>query len=674
MMAPDPAWLERNDAYVAAAMAWLRSRSESRLPKPPAVPEEPKPNRKSPISNFWTWRQAPEAMPLLVSPAAADASDADARLAMAAEGDPPPALVALGDRFGLSQFERELLLLAASPDLEPWIASTPPTFAHSLCLFDKPNRDAFSPDGRLRHWKLIELLDESGPILTRAIGVDERILNEINGLSPIDERLAPMLAPLALEAPRPAPKSHEAAVAALADAARNNRVAILSGPDSTGKRNVALLAAEKEGLELFRISADAIPADPVECDLAARLWHRETLLAPLGLVIDAEPVEVADAALSRIRRFVARTGGFVAILASDQLALKPTQMVPINVSRPTAAEQRSAWQSALGPKREDLADRLAAQFDLSLDDIALLAQEEASKPDAGPGTIWKLACERTHPGTGGRAVRVEAKATWDDIVLPAPETGLLEAIVEQASWRSKVYDSWGFRSVMNRGLGISALFAGPSGTGKTMAAEVLANALELDLFRVDLAAVVSKYIGETEKHLRDIFDALEGAGAVLLFDEADALFGKRNEAKDSHDRYANIETDYLLQRLENYAGVAILATNMRGALDSAFTRRLRFVVNFPYPGPGDRKRIWERAFPKETPTKGLDFERLSLLDLSGGDIHMVALHASFAAAAGPKQAVTMELVFDAARRELRKLDRPINEADFRTIQIARAAS
>src|SRR6266581_7594059 len=180
---------------------------------------------------------------------------------------------------------------------------------------------------------------------------------------------------------------------------------------------------------------------------------------------------------------------------------------------------------------------------------------------------------------------------------------------------------------MNRGLGINALFAGESGTGKTMAAEVIANSLHLNL-----SAVVSKYIGETEKNLRRLFDAAEDGGAILFFDEADALFGKRSEVKDSHDRYANIEINYLLQRMESYRGLAILATNMKSVLDTAFMRRLRFIVNFPFPGLTERKRMWQQVFPANTPTDGLDYDRLARFNLTGGSISNIALNAAFLAA------------------------------------------
>ena len=195
------------------------------------------------------------------------------------------------------------------------------------------------------------------------------------------------------------------------------------------------------------------------------------------------------------------------------------------------------------------------------------------------------------------AQRIQPTATWDDLVLPAADKSLLREVAAQVAHRGTVYETWGFAEKIARGLGISALFAGPSGTGKTMAAEVLANELRLDLYRIDLASVVSKYIGETEKNLRRVFDAAEDSGAILFFDEADALFGKRSEVKDSHDRYANIEVSYLLQRMEAYRGLAVLATNLKSALDPAFLRRIRFVVNFPFPDAAQRAEIWRRVFP-----------------------------------------------------------------------------
>jgi SpoVK/Ycf46/Vps4 family AAA+-type ATPase len=227
--------------------------------------------------------------------------------------------------------------------------------------------------------------------------------------------------------------------------------------------------------------------------------------------------------------------------------------------------------------------------------------------------------------------------------------------------RLRVYEDWGF-GASQRGLGITALFAGVSGTGKTMAAEVLATDLQLDLYRIDLSQVVSKYIGETEKNLSVVFDAADAGSVILLFDEADALFGKRSEVKDSHDRYANVEISYLLQRMEEYRGLAILTTNQRAALDNAFLRRLRFIIEFPFPDAAARAEIWRRAFPATTPVEGLDSIKLARLNVAGGNIRNIAMNAAFLAADGGRS-VHMSEVLQAARTELAKMDKAPTDAE-----------
>jgi SpoVK/Ycf46/Vps4 family AAA+-type ATPase len=402
------------------------------------------------------------------------------------------------------------------------------------------------------------------------------------------------------------------------------------------------------------------------------------VLLPLALYIDlqgAVPGAGSEGPIQQARRFAVRAGGLVFLDIGDGHATEP--LTTVEVRRPTPPEQRAAWEAALGPGAGAAPAHLAGQFVLTLADIrevATSAQDTVARSGGDLlAVLWRECLSRTRPALDSLAENLAPKARWKDIVLPETETKLLHQIAAQVSARAQVYDAWGFRERMNRGLGITALFAGESGTGKTMAAEVLANALELNLYRVDLSAVVSKYIGETEKNLRQVFDAAENGGAILFFDEADALFGKRSEVKDSHDRYANIEVNYLLQRMEAYRGLAILATNMKSALDPAFMRRLRFIVNFQYPAVAERREIWSRVFPEDTPTRGLAFDRLARLNLTGGNIHSVALNAAFLAAQAGEP-VTMRLVLDAARTELRKLDRPINEADFRWPEPAGAAA
>jgi SpoVK/Ycf46/Vps4 family AAA+-type ATPase len=255
-------------------------------------------------------------------------------------------------------------------------------------------------------------------------------------------------------------------------------------------------------------------------------------------------------------------------------------------------------------------------------------------------------------------------ATWDDLVLPKVQRRKLDEIVSQVRQGFEVKESAGTGSRVSRGPGITALFAGPGGTGKTMAAELLANELHLNLCRIDLSQVLDKYIGETEKNLQKLFDAAEGGGAILFLDEADTLFGKRSKVKDSHDRYANSGASYLLQRMEGYRGLAILSTNKKEAIDAAFLRRLRFIVNFPFPSAEQRKEIWRRSFPPGVPTGELNFDKLAMLKASGSIIKDVALYAVFLSA-DEGVPVEMKHVLRGVRKEYRKLDMPLVESEIK---------
>jgi SpoVK/Ycf46/Vps4 family AAA+-type ATPase len=259
---------------------------------------------------------------------------------------------------------------------------------------------------------------------------------------------------------------------------------------------------------------------------------------------------------------------------------------------------------------------------------------------------------------------VNSVADWDNLILPEKELNTLREIAIHVRQRSKVYESWGFISKIKSGLGISALFSGQSGTGKTMSAEVLGNTLNLDVYRIDLSSIVSKYIGETEKNLHRVFDVAEVGGAILLFDEADALFGKRSDVKDSHDRYANMQVSYLLQKIESYRGLAILTTNLKTSIDPAFLRRLRFVVQFPFPDIAQREEIWKRMFPQKTPTEKLDFKKLSNLNVAGGNIRNIAINAAFLAAEA-NEPVMMKHILQAAKSEYVKLERPMTDNEVR---------
>ena len=327
------------------------------------------------------------------------------------------------------------------------------------------------------------------------------------------------------------------------------------------------------------------------------------------------------------------------------------------------------WQLQLGVAH----DAVVEQFMPHAESAALIAATWQAMPQSGPEArqraAWRICREQARRPMSGLVRRIEPRASWDDMVMPPDVTDMLSQIEQHVRHRHLVYDDWGFATMTSNGLGLTALFAGASGTGKTMAAEVLAARpdldLDLDLFQINLASTVSKYFGEAEKNLRRVFDAADESGAILLFDEADALFGKRTEVKDSHDRYANLEVSYLLQRMEGYRGLAILTTNMRQALDQAFLRRIRFVVDFPFPDAAQRAGIWQRAFLQATPTRDLDFDRLARLSVTGGVVRNIATLAAFRAA-GEDCAVSMDQVLWAARVEYAKLDKPMTASELGT--------
>jgi len=375
-------------------------------------------------------------------------------------------------------------------------------------------------------------------------------------------------------------------------------------------------------------------------------------------------------------------GAFL-VIASRECWRSARPLISVEVPNPSASEQVAAWKSSVGQEikiqhhagigdtAEEFFSALVQQFDFTVAQIhqatdsaraaALLRDPQA--PSITTGDVWTSARAQFSNCLRGLADRIVPVYDFADLVLPSDTLQQLREIAAQVSRRAHVYDRWGFGERLSRGKGIAALFAGPSGTGKTMAAEVLAKHLNLDLYRVDLAGVVSKYIGETEKNLRQVFDAAEQSGAILFFDEADALFGKRSEVRDSHDRFANIEINYLLQRMEDYRGLAILATNMKSLLDQAFLRRLRFLVDFPFPSASDRLRIWQGVFPAKAKTAGVDYAFLSRLEIAGGNIKNIAMNAAFLAASHD-QPIGMSHLLNAARREYTKIDKLVLESEF----------
>ncbi len=708
-MSNQPDWQEQNARYLSAAIAWVRLLLERQACRESSLrceigelitgsdqTEEPSffarlLKHKATQKTGQTAGLLPPANLLTSDEQVAEAA---AALEAAAAMEPPPALLILAERFGMSRFERNVLLLCAAMELDTSIGSlcnlamgnvnrSYPTFALALSLFEEPAWEALAPEGPLRFWRFLDINQPGAqPLTTSALRADERILNYLKGLNYLDDRLAPLLIPItparsATALPESQQNMIKTLIRQLEQADRQLPVIQLLGSDSASKQLIAWHLANKLNLLLYRLPAEWLPANAAELETLARLINRESVLMPIAFYLDASEGEkpvVEGAESSRpsgLNRFLSRIKCLFFLDTRDAHQLSARETITLDAGKPTRAEQQMVWTQVLGDLAGDSPALLAGQFDLGLTEIESIAGEAinadseitADRPRSLHERLWDGCLAKTRPRLDELALRLDAKATWDDLVLPPQEAKLLRQIAAQVSQRAKVYEEWGFSQRMNRGLGISALFGGDSGTGKTMAAEVIANELRLNLYRIDLSAVVSKYIGETEKNLRKLFDAAEDGGAILCFDEADALFGKRSEVRDSHDRYANIEINYLLQRMESYRGLAILATNMKSALDPAFIRRLRFIVNFPFPGPVERRTIWQKVFPPQALTKRLDFDRLSRLNLTGGNIHNTALNAAFLAAnAGTP--VTMRLIFEAARAEFAKLGRPVNEAEL----------
>ena len=350
--------------------------------------------------------------------------------------------------------------------------------------------------------------------------------------------------------------------------------------------------------------------------------------------------------------------------------VKPVIWIKCDI--PDSTQRFQLWMRNIGndyalPVSE--IELLAGQFTLTSNQIrnAAFSARDLALQNNRPETIADLyASARQHSShhLESLAIKIQARYGWDDIVLPEDEMANLHEIAETVRWRSVVLEEWGVGDRLMPNAGVSALFAGPSGTGKTLAAQVIAAELNMDLYKIDLSTVVSKYIGETEKNLERIFSQAHNSNAILFFDEADAIFGKRSEVKDAHDRYANIEVGYLLQRMETYDGVVILATNLRSNLDEAFTRRLQFVVDFPFPDEEERLKIWKVLFPPGVPREtNIDFKSFAdRFKLTGGSIRNIIIGAAFLAAS-QKRPVSTQHILHSLRREMQKMGRLINEKD-----------
>ena len=600
------------------------------------------------------------------------------------EEQPSPALVQMGHKFRLTSFEQHILLLTAAQELDTRIsqlcaraqdhAGKPfPTFGLAMAMFEDATWDAIAPDAPLRYWELIKIDIEASKTLMQApLIANERIVSYIKGLNYLDKYLSACCSSLDNEWVPPLSVNQQRAVVGLVEKLRafppseSLPLIQLLGDDSSSKKQVAQAIARDLGLQLYQFPMHQIPSLPCDMKRFAMRWERESSLLPLALILDAQDWQSQDNRLlaDGLSALTGHNNGLIFLQKREAWGSDSGATLLMDVEKPETEEQVAIWTDEIerkfgnsDPVLDELPQKIANQFNLSIPGIYQILNLCES-----PAEIWEVCMQQTRPQFGALAQEFKPKAHWDDLILPEPQQRQLALIANQVTQRLHVYHTWGLGHTMNRGLGVSVLFAGESGTGKTMAAEVLANELGLDLYRIDLSAVVNKYIGETEKNLRKLFEAAENSGAILFFDEADALFGKRSEVKDSHDRFANIEINYLLQRMEAYRGLAILASNMKNALDNAFLRRLRFIVEFPFPGQAERKKIWQKAFAHQIPgASTLDYNRLARFNLSGGSIHTISINAAFSAAGTPHKTLTMPLVLEMIEIEMKKMQAPVNQ-------------
>jgi len=636
-----------------------------------------------------------------------------ARIAFTQEQSGFLALPLLSRLFNLTSFEEQCVLVCLAPELDRKyeqlyayaqddVTRKKPSVALVLDLLcaTMPEklaaRAVFDPQAPLVKYRLLQMIDNPTdaptPLLSRFLKLDDRVVSFLLGHRQLDARLEPFTS---LVYPHEettqgaiSPELREKMGAFLlvhfdARRAENRNVVFhLDGPYGAGKRALAEWASRELGLPLIAADIERMKDAQSSFEEIAWLLAREAALQPAVLCLEnldyllGEP-EKHRAQLKALLE-ASRTFSRVTFLIGTK-PWQPTGLlrgelfIALELPRTGASIEEQIWESQT-EGRDDFAEDvdwgvLSSKFRFSPGQVrdALTAAANLARWRS-PGNP-RITMEDLHAACRAQATpkldqlarRIIPKYTWRDIILPDDQIEQLNEMCRQARHRHIVYGEWGFERKLSRGKGLNALFSGPPGTGKTMAAEVIANELQLDLFQIDLSQVVSKYIGETEKNLFRIFEEAQSSNAILFFDEADALFGKRSEVKDAHDRYANIEIGYLLQKMEEYEGIAILATNVRQNLDEAFVRRMQFIVEFPFPDEEHRRRIWQVIFPHETPIgDDVDFAALARdVRLAGGNIKNIALSAAFLAASDGK-VIQVSHLLRAAQREFQKVGRSWN--------------
>ena len=600
------------------------------------------------------------------------------------------------ETFALDDFEADAFLLCLLPDLDlryqrlygflqDDVTKRYPNVDLLLTLkgAEGPERlgllGYFAPEARLIRYRLLDQLGEKdgGDRLDAAYRVPASVRTWLLGNYRPDEAIGEIVECLKTDAKTGAKVSIslDTALKNLHNGAGSSPLLVFYGDDTSAQRESAIVLAANQGMGVLSIDMDLLAQAIDPGELLKRALRDARMLNTLPLIenLDAcfeddRPAVWAGNALAFFEEIIV-TSGRERWYPSGSMHVRPILHVEFDL--PGYQQRLQLWQEALDvDKDDDILDQAAAQFVLSsgqirdaahtAQDIARARGEQITRPD-----LFSAARAHSHHHLAKLARHIDPRYSWEDIILPNEQRDMLREVVSAVRGKARVMEVWGVGKKLVSSQGITVLFAGPPGTGKTMAAEVIAGELGLDLYKIDLSTVVSKYIGETEKNLEQIFSEAQTSNAVLFFDEADAIFGKRSEVKEANDRYANIETSYLLQRMDSYDGITILATNLRANVDEAFTRRVQFAIDFYMPDEEHRLRIWETLFPSSVPRDDdVDLPFLAKrFKLAGGNIRNIIVSAVYQAAA-IDGSVTMKYLLHGTRRELQKMGRLVNEQDL----------
>jgi ATP-dependent 26S proteasome regulatory subunit len=615
----------------------------------------------------------------------------------------PPTLQSLCEEFGLSQLERDLLIMCVAAEIDfsfgqllhqslGNVQSPYPTIHTALTISSYPGIHIYNRNLPLFKWQIVDITS-SGNLVTAPLKIKPWALQYLLGYDYEPPEYQGMLTPNRFTSPlRSIPSSYSDHADELYELwvddedDASTKTVQLCGPDPLANQHIASLASEQMGLVLYTIDLDALAqlkSDAISDWLM--WWHRRALLQGHVLLVNCRDTSPPNPHKSTWIAELEKTLTTFLIFNSGE-RLPDIDIPTLDIKALTIIEQKHLWQTLLSETEADLdleplqtnIGSLVSQFNFNAPTIHSISRRTLSRikrqnlvePKEINDLLWKYCRTESRSSLEGLVERIEPKTTWDELILNEEATQVLHQIIATASSRDEVYSQWKMGGNTQRGMGVTSIFFGPPGTGKTTAAEIIAHELELDLYRVDLSQVSDKYIGETEKKLKKVFDEAEKSGALLLFDEADALIGKRTDVKDSKDRYANQSVSYLLQRMEAYSGLAILTTNLPNAIDPAFMRRIRFHVRFEYPTLEQRFEIWKRQFPGEAPIYGLSFQRLAQLNVPGAIIRNIALGGAFLASRegrqqGKEVPIQMRHLLQAARAECIKQGRPITDEEIR---------